>query len=200
MTYKNTYNKFLWLAQQAKQYRAELTFKASTLFFDEMESIIHTKCKPVSLGLMVNESYEILDIQVAEMPAKGRLARFSLEKYGKRPDQREFMMKNLFEQVAAKLVNIPEKVLSDAKPSYRKLVKAFFPHSFYEVHSRSEKERHQNRLHEKIQRKRFDPMFPLNQRCAKLRAQIKRLARRSWCTSKKIENLQGHLDIYLANQ
>ena len=35
--------------------------------------------------------------------------------------------------------------------------------------------------------KRFDPMFALNHTCAMLRANINRLFRRTWCTSKRID-------------
>ncbi|MBK7963583.1 MAG: hypothetical protein IPK04_21735 [Bdellovibrionales bacterium] len=75
-----------------------------------------------------------------------------------------------------------------------------FPHSIYEVHNRADKERHRDRLHEKLHKKRFDPLFAVNQRCAKLRSDIRRLTRRSWCTTKKPENLQGQLDLYIVNQ
>jgi hypothetical protein len=200
MTYRSTYLKFLWLAGQAKIEKYKLKLTATELLFDEMETIHHTKCKPLSIALMVNEDYQILEAQVAEMPAKGRLAYFSVKKYGPRPDKREAKMKQAFESVAAKLISPPEKILSDAKSSYRKFTKAFFPHAHYETHSRTKKERHRERLHEKLVKKKFDPLFPLNQRCAKLRSDIRRLTRRSWCTTKKPENLQAHLDLYIMMQ
>ena len=42
----------------------------------------------------------------------------------------------------------------------------------------------------------YDPLFYLNHTCAMIRDSVKRLARRSWCTTKKMENLANHLDIY----
>lgn len=200
LTYKNTYLKFLWLSSQAQLAKAQLTFNAKSLYFDEMETIHHTKCKPLSIGLIVNDEYLILDAQVAEMPAKGRLAAFSVQKYGIRKDCREAMLQTLFKETHSKLRVSPLEIFSDAKSSYRKFVQEFFPSSKYETYSRVNADRHRDRLHEKSQKKRFDPLFPVNQRCAKLRSDIKRLVRRSWCTTKKPENLQRHLDLYIVNQ
>jgi transposase-like protein len=203
LTYKNTYNKFLWRTKQASLKKRQLKPQAQTLYFDEMESIHHTKCKPLSIAIMVNEQYQILDLQVAEMPAKGRLAEFSIRKYGWRKDERELVMKKMFMSLKKNSPNLqPLKIISDAKPSYAKFVAEFFSHSVYETYSRAkkERERQQSRIHEKLQKRKYDPMFTLNQRCAKLRSDIKRLARRSWCTTKKPANLQGHLDLYIVNQ
>lgn len=200
MTYKNTYNKFLWLTAQAKIKKQALKLKAQELQFDEMETILHTKCKPLSITILVNEKYQILSLEVAQMPAKGRLAAISIRKYGPLPDEREATLRKSFKQLVQKLDQLPSKVLSDAKPSYRKFVEEFFPSAIYRTYSRADKDRHRDRLHEKIHKRAFDPLFQLNQRCALLRSQIRRLTRRSWCTTKKIENLQGHLDLFLVNQ
>lgn len=200
MTYANTYRKFKWLIQLAKVEKDKLHFSAKTLQFDEMETILHTKCKPLSIAIMVNENYQILSLKVAQMPAKGKLAQISRKKYGKLPDEREQIMHESFKDLKLKLLNKPVKVLSDEKPSYRKFVKEYFPEALYETHSRIDKDLHRDRLHEKIHKKPFDPLFQLNQRCALLRSQIKRLTRRSWCTTKKLENLQGHLDLFILGQ
>ena len=200
MTYKNTYRKFQWLIEQARVAKYNIPWKAEVLQFDEMETIHHTKCKPLSIALMVNEKYEILAAQVAEMPAKGRLAEISRIKYGPRFDAREIVLENCFKTAKKSLCETPETIMSDARPTYRKFVEQYFAESSYEIHSRADKERHRSRLHEKLQKKRFDPMFAINQRCAKLRSSIRRLARRSWCTTKKVENLQGHLDLFIVMQ
>lgn len=200
MTYKNTYNKFLWLIKQAQITKNQLRLKAQVLQFDELETIHHTKCKPLSICIMVNENYQVLSLETAEMPAKGRLAQFSVQKYGYRKDDREIVLDQSFSNLTKRLIKKPMLIQSDAKSSYRKFVENYFPGLSYEVYNRSEKERHRDRLHEKSQKKVFDPLFALNQRCALLRSSIKRLTRRSWCTTKKIENLQGHLDLFLVSQ
>ncbi|MGZ3809720.1 MAG: transposase, partial [Bacteriovorax sp.] len=44
----------------------------------------------------------------------------------------------------------------------------------------------------------YDPLFKINHTCAMLRYRINRLVRRTWCTTKKIEMLENHLQIYIA--
>ena len=198
MTYRNTYLKFLWLAEQSRIKNSVVRYQAQVVQFDELETIHHTKCKPLSISLMVSETYELLEAKVAEIPAKGKLAEFSRRKYGPRSDQSKQAMAECFENLKSKLVAQPIKLMSDAKPSYGSLVDQYFTQCIHEVHNRSQKERHRDRLHEKLEKKQFDPMFAVNQKCAKLRASIRRLTRRSWCTTKKVENLQGHLEIFMA--
>jgi hypothetical protein len=200
MTKNNTHKKFLWLGKQSQLIKKALLYQAEKLYFDEMHTFEHTKCKPLSIALMVNEKYEILDMQVAEMPSTGRLAAVSLKKYGPRNDHREEALHRMFENVKSKLTTLPVLIKSDGRPSYAKFVKQYFGEIAYEQHSRSEKERHRESLHETKTKRVFDPMFVLNQRCAKLRSDIKRLTRRTWCTTKRKENLQLLLDIYIVGQ
>jgi len=200
MTYFNTYKKFLWLKTIVDLEKKKLRFQAKELQFDEMETIHHTKCKPLSIALVVNESFEILEAKVAEMPAKGKLAEFSRKKYGKRIDERAEKLQEAFSSVIGKLVALPQIIKSDASPSYQRIVKAHFPNIQYEQYNRAEKLRHQDRLHEQLSKKKFDPLFAVNHKCALLRSHIKRLTRRSWCTTKKPENLQLHLDLFIISQ
>lgn len=200
MTKNNTYKKFLWFGALAQSIKKNLLMQAEVLFFDEMQTFEHTKCKPLSVALMVNEKYEILDIQVAEMPSTGKLAEISLRKYGPRNDHREEALQKLFQNIKSALTTAPVLIKSDGHPSYPKFVKQYFPEIKYEQHSRSEKERHRDRLHESHTKREYDPMFELNQRCAKIRSDIKRLARRTWCTTKRWVNLQRHLDLMMVAQ
>ncbi len=200
MTYKNTYKKFLWLAKQSEEYKKTLNLSAEKIFFDEMETIEHTKCKPLSVFLMVNENYEILEAKVAKMPAKGKLADFSRKKYGRRIDERDKIARESFSLVKAKLISNPVELVSDAKTSYGPLAKKYFSDVPHFVYARADKDRHRDRMHENCHKKKYDPMFALNQRCAKLRAQVRPLTRRSWCTTKKPENLQKLLDIFVVSQ
>ena len=48
-----------------------------------------------------------------------------------------------------------------------------------------------------LKKLRFDPLFALNHTCAMLRANINRLFRRTWCTTKKKECLEDHLAVYM---
>jgi len=79
--------------------------------------------------------------------------------------------------------------------------KRYFPNSTHETFSSRELVRKKKELLFLNQEKKlFDPLFPLNQRCAMLRHDIKRLARRSWCTTKRPDRLETVLRIYLASQ
>ena len=55
------------------------------------------------------------------------------------------------------------------------------------------KNRHKKQLVTEVQ---FDPLFSLNHTCAMLRANVNRLIRRTWCTTKKLQPLIDHLEIY----
>jgi transposase-like protein len=202
LTYMNTYLKFLWLRKVINLRQGQLRFSAQNLQFDELETIHHTKCKPLSIALVASNRHELLAAQVAEMPAKGRLAEFSRIKYGPRKDERlEQMLKAL--KLAKQRVHgsVVIKLESDAKPGYQKLCRTVFEDVEYVQHvSRQDRKRLQDRLHEKAQKRRFDHLFAINHQCARLRDRIKRLVRRSWCTTKKPENLQLHLDLYVAMQ
>ena len=45
----------------------------------------------------------------------------------------------------------------------------------------------------------FDPLFALNHTAAMFRANVNRLIRRTWCTTKKRERLADHLTLYMAH-
>ena len=200
LSYSSTYKKFLWLKKVVDLKKGQLKYQAKALQFDELESIHHTKCKPLSIALIVNDSNKLLSAQVAEMPAKGPLAEFSRKKYGPRIDERTAKLKLAFGEVKSKLVSPPILIESDQRPGYKKIVEEMLPQIEYRQHNRAEKDRLQSRIHEKTQKKRFDPLFAVNHKCALLRSQIKRLARRSWCTTKRPENLQLHLDLFVIMQ
>lgn len=200
LSYSNTYRKFLWLKKIVDLKRDTVKVHTQKIQFDELETIHHTKCKPLSIALIVSEEYLLLEAQVAEMPAKGRLAELSRKKYGPRVDQRKDKLHEAFRNLGKKLRSPPELIESDQRPGYRQVVQEHFESVAYVQHNRSEKDRLQSRLHEKQFKKKFDPLFAINHKCALLRSHIKRLTRRSWCTTKKPENLQLHLDLFIMMQ
>lgn len=201
LTYYNTYKKFLWFKKLVEKEKNKLSFKAKVIEFDELESIHHTKCKPLSIVLMVNEKNQLLAAQVAEIPAKGKLAEFSRLKYGLRENQRKQKLTQAFTDIKNSLQAPPVLIKSDASSIYKTQVECSFGGVRYEQYSRrADKNKLQERLHEKLQKKKFDPLFAINHKCAVLRDRINRLTRRSWCTTKKVENLQLHLDIFILSQ
>ena len=47
-----------------------------------------------------------------------------------------------------------------------------------------------------LKRGGFDPLFALNHTAAMYRDRIKRLSRRTWCTTKRADRLQLLVDLY----
>lgn len=200
MTYKNTYNKFLWFKALVAEEKTKLQYEAKKLQVDELETFHHTKCKPLSVVLVVNEKHRLLEAKVAEMPAKGKLAAFSRKKYGFRKDERREKLSEALKSVRDKLSYPPSIIESDANPSYPGQFARYFSGVKFRKYNQSKKEKRRSRLHENLHKKEFDPLFAVNHKCALLRRRINRLARRTWCTTKKPENLQLHLDLFLVTQ
>jgi hypothetical protein len=200
MTYKNTYNKFLWFKALVAEEKTKLQYEATKLQVDELETFHHTKCKPLSVVLVVNEKHRLLEAKVAEMPAKGKLAAFSRKKYGFRKDERREKLSEALKSVRDKLSYPPSIIESDANPSYPGQFARYFFGVKFRQYNQSKKEKRRSRLHENLHKKEFDPLFAVNHKCALLRRRINRLARRTWCTTKKPENLQLHLDLFLVTQ
>lgn len=165
---------------------------AQEILYDDMETFEHTKCKPISIGLMVEErTRRILGYNVARMPAKGLLAKISVKKYGKRIDERPKKRAELFSQMKL-LVREGAIIKSDECPYYFRYIQRHFPKARHETFKgRASAIVGQGEL----KKVGYDPLFSLNHTCATLRARVSRLIRRTWNTTKKLERLDLHLAI-----
>jgi hypothetical protein len=166
---------------------------AHTIEFDDLETFEHSKCKPLSVTLAVEaDTRRILGLEVSKMPAKGRLSRRSRVKYGRRSDQRRAARERLLKRVA-ELAKKDATIKSDSNPHYRSSVERYFPEGKYlqflgkrgAIVGQGE-----------LKKVRFDPLFSLNHTCAKLRADVNRLIRKTWCTTKRPDRLEAHLILY----
>ncbi len=199
-THRNTVaRKLKFLADQARlehiKYLESLKDRPIDDFqFDDLESMEHSKCKPLSVTLaVVNGTRKILGHEVSRMPAKGHLAEIAKIKYGFRPDERSIGINSLFEAIKDS-ISPNAKILSDKNPLYLPQVEAHFPNASYrQVKSRRACVAGQGEL----KKGGHDPLFSLNHTCAMLRANINRLFRRTWCTTKKIQGLRDHMAIYI---
>jgi len=161
--------------------------------FDDMETFEHTKCKPISITLAVEQSTRrILGIRASRMPAKGHLTKISVKKYGKRKDERPKARDELFSSING-LICKKALIKSDENPHYRDLVKRHFPNSKHEVFKG---QRGCIVGQGELKKLRFDPLFSLNHTCAMIRANINRLFRKTWCTTKCLDRLQAHLNLF----
>ncbi len=190
--------KLVWLSQYQEKISQEKPLDTEHLQIDELETIEHTKLKPVTVPICVNDKYKIVGLSVGKIKAKGLLSEIALRKYGPREDQREKSLTELFENLRKNIKSDPLTITTDAHPLYPKLIRKYFPGSKHiQVISRDHLKKKRELVYTAERKKIFDPMFALNQRCAMLRADIRRLTRRSWCTTKKIENLRKHLELYM---
>jgi transposase-like protein len=168
--------------------------KVDHVQFDDLITLEHTKCKPLSISLaVVAPSRRILGFAVSRIPASGPLAAFSRRKYGPRPNERPQGLDHLFETLKGALGK-GVSFRSDEDPVYVPLVKRHFPKAH---HQRYKGGRGCVTGQGELKKLRFDPLFALNHTCAMLRANINRLFRRTWCTTKKKEGLERHLAHYM---
>lgn len=161
--------------------------------FDEMETFEHSKCKPLSILVAVDEdTRKILFTKVSSMPAKGHLAAIARKKYGYRPDHRarglDLMMREL-----KKTYPHLSLLKSDESPRYPVHVRRYFPHA---IHQTFKGRRGCVVGQGELKRGGWDPLFSLNHSCAMFRDNLKRLSRRTWCTTKDPKRLQDLVDCY----
>jgi DNA-binding CsgD family transcriptional regulator len=190
---KTVVRKFIFMGERAKE-KLKATNKrhpvSRLIQFDDMETFEHTKCKPLSITLAVEEkTRRILGFEVSQMPAKGRLAHISRKKYGIRKDHRPEGRKKLFQTLKA-LIHENSQIKSDENPHYPKDVKRHFPKA---QHLTFKGKRGAVVGQGELKKIGFDPLFWLNHTCAVLRERVNRLKRRTWSTTKKPERLSLHL-------
>lgn len=168
--------------------------KVHDVQFDDLLTLEHTKCKPLAISLAVEApSRRILGFEVSRIPASGPLAELSRRKYGRRPNQRPRGLQKLFDTLRTCLDDAVT-FRSDEDPLYRTVLRRNFPHA---AHQRHPGGRGCVTGQGELKKLRFDPLFSLNHTCAMLRANINRLFRRTWCTTKKKECLEQHLAVYM---
>jgi len=189
--------KLVFTAGQSKKKLRESLADCSfvkAIQFDELQTIEHTKCKPLSVALAVAEdSRKIVGFRVSQMPATGHLAAISRKKYGYRKDERLEGMYSLFEELSEKL-NSKIIIRSDECSYYKSVVNSCFPDSKHEQFKGQKSAISGQGELKKIKR---DPLFTINHTFAMLRANINRLVRKTWCTTKKVARLVDHLWLYM---
>ena len=161
---------------------------------DEMFTFEHTKMKPIAISVIVDaDNFRILGAVAARSPATGHLAEKSRKKYGKRLDETPGKRDKLLESLKA-VIDPGCCFQSDMHTEYPGVIGEHFPEASHEAtKGRKACITGQGELKEGG----FDPLFCINHIQALLRDRIKRLARRTWCTTKKIEYLQMHLELML---
>lgn len=162
--------------------------------FDDLETFEHSKYKPVSITLAVeHKTRKILGFATSQMPPRGITAKAAKKKYGVRKDERKKARLEMFNRMKP-YVDPHALIKSDQNPHYPELIRKTFPQAQMQTF-RSRRATATGLGELKVGG--FDPIFSLNHTCAMLRANINRLFRRTWCTTKKVARLNDHLAIYV---
>ena len=149
--------------------------------------------KPLSVAMAVSkDDRKIAGFSVSKRPATGHLAAMSRKKYGYRRDERIKGLRHLFKPLQTFLG--PDIAIdSDDCPYYPNPVHHDFPKANYNQFKGKARAISGRGELKKIRR---DPLFAINHTFAMCRANINRLIRKTWCTTKKISRLIYHLAIY----
>ena len=192
--------KLIYLAKKSRQMNEDLLLKicndkTTHLQFDDLITTEHTKLKPLSITVAVDAKRRfILGTEVSRIPAFGHLSKLSIAKYGKRYSTHKEGLYRLMEMVSP-YVDIQAKIESDEHNLYAPVVERFFPLAKY---AQFKGGRGAIVGQGELKKLRSDPLFMLNHTCAMLRANVNRLIRKTWCTTKDPKRLKDHLDIYTA--
>ncbi len=168
--------------------------KVEHMQFDDLITIEHTKLKPLTISTAVDAQRRyILGAEVGSIPAFGHLAELSRRKYGYRKSEHRNTLETLFDKIKC-AITPHAKIESDEHTLYPQFVRKYFKDSNYKRHKGG---RGAVVGQGELKKLYFDPLFQLNHTCAMFRANINRLIRKTWCTTKDPEMLQNHIDIYI---
>ncbi|WP_052600810.1 hypothetical protein [Bacteriovorax sp. Seq25_V] len=169
--------------------------KVQAMQFDDLITIEHTKMKPLSITIAVDKKRRfVLAAEVSRIPAFGLLAEKSRKKYGYRKNDHERGLESVFEKIK-NIIDQDATIQSDEHQAYPKFVRKYFPLAEYKRYKGG---RGCVAGQGELKKLRFDPLFTLNHTCAMFRSNINRLARKSWCTTKRVDMLQKHVDIFIS--
>ena len=193
------HRKVLYLAKKANLNQQQFLlflkkFPVTHLQFDDLITIEHTKLKPLSVTVAIDASNrKILGAVVSTIPAFGHLVARSIKKYGYRKSTHFKKACQLFKKISS-AIEQGARIETDQHKTYPFIVNKFLPHA---QHTQYKSERATIAGQGELKKLLYDPLFAINHTCAMLRANINRLIRRTWCTTKKASMLQRHLDIYV---
>lgn len=193
---KTVARKLLFLAWKARKHLDAENRKlppATMIEFDDLETCEDSKWKPLAVSIAVESgTRRILDFAVARQPSKGVLAPIALKTYGPRPDERPIKRRALFQRLRP-FVAATAVIKSDMSAHYAKDIAHYFPQS---KHMKFKGRKSRFAGQGELKKGGYDPIFSINHTNAMLRANISRLIRRTWCTTKRRDRLEAHLLIY----
>ena len=160
---------------------------------DDLITKENSKLKPLSVSIAVDEDRRIiLATEVSQIPSFGHLAKMALKKYGHRKDEHSDGLKRMFENITP-IVSPEVQIKSDEHQRYPGFISAYLPKS---SHLSFKSERGCVAGQGELKKTAYDPLFVVNHTCAMLRANVNRLIRKTWCTTKDPRRLKDHLEIF----
>ena len=182
-----------FFGRRARKYFDETkVINVSFVQFDEMQSSIHTKRKPVAIPMAVcGFTRRILALTVVSMPAQHPLINEAQLRDGPRADDRPAGVAYVLERIKPMLTERPI-LRSDSALHYPAAVARILPDAVHErVLSRRPIPHGNGELKEG-----FDPIFAFDHTAAMVRDCVSRLVRKTWGTSKRMDRLETHLLVY----
>ncbi len=162
--------------------------------FDDLITSIHTKLKPLAISVVIDAKNRlILGAKVSEVPAFGHLAKTSRKKYGKRKNEHPENLENLLEYLRP-VISPYALFRTDEHKRYPEIIARLFRNAHHEAYPSI---RASVAGFGELKTKKYDPIFMINHTLAMFRANINRLFRRTWCTTKSVDQLQNHVDIFI---
>lgn len=161
---------------------------------DDLVTKENSKLKPLTVTIVVNENNRcILAAEVSQIPAFGHLSGLAKKKYGHRKDEHFEGLTRVFQTISP-LVTKEVQIKSDEHQKYPGFINAYLPKA---KHLTFKSERGCIAGQGELKKVQFDPLFIVNHTCALLRANVNRLIRKTWCTTKDPKRLKDHLDIFI---
>lgn len=172
----------------------KLSRRIFNIQIDDLITKENSKLKPLSVSIAVDEDRRrILAVEVSRIPSFGHLSKIAVQKYGKRPDEHFDGLTRLFQRIRP--IVSPEVIIkSDEHQSYPGFISKYLPRA---KHLQFRSERGCVAGQGELKKVHFDPIFTVNHTCALLRANVNRLIRKTWCTTKRPQRLKDHLDLFV---
>lgn len=161
---------------------------------DDLITKENSKLKPLTVTIAVDEDRRtILALEVSKIPSFGHLSKLAIKKYGYRKDEHAQGLTRVFEAITPFLAK-EVMIKSDEHQRYPSFVSAYLPGA---RHLTFKSERGCVAGQGELKKIHFDPLFTINHTCALLRANINRLVRKTWSTTKDPARLKDHLDVFM---
>jgi transposase-like protein len=199
LTRKTVARKLRFLALQArlahqKRLRRQPQKTLERLQLDDLITIEHTKLKPLSTSVLVSKTTRmILGIEVGSIPSFGPLSKLSRKKYGKRKNEHTQKLDELLQKVRPYLPQYG-KIETDQHKNYPPAIARHLAHWDHQTYKGM---RASVAGQGELKMRGFDPLFCINHTLAMLRANVNRLFRRTWNTTKRPDSLLDHLWLFV---